>query len=310
MLRSALKANSNQTLPTGVWQTIRYLVNEPMLLSETATAAAAATQTTTTTTTNNLAGFTRLWRGVQTMFIGCIPAHALYFSSYELVKATGTTKDGHVTPVTSSLAGAAAVTAHDLIMTPLDTIKQRIQLGHYNGSVQQAVKQIIQTEGWSAFYRSFPVTLASNIPYGMVMVSTNEACKQAWMTHPEVAPSWQTVLLASSVAGCVASAVTTPLDRIKTSLQTQQMAPASCQWQSAFGSGRGIGRRRGRAVGICQLAATNPVRWSEAAHTIWKQEGAAGFFRGVVPRVMSHTPAVAISWTTYETLKQYLMRQY
>jgi len=28
----------------------------------------------------------RLWRGVHTMFIGCVPAHALYFSAYEVTK--------------------------------------------------------------------------------------------------------------------------------------------------------------------------------------------------------------------------------
>ena len=36
------------------------------------------------------AGFRRLWRGVQTMFVGCIPAHALYFSSYEAIKSACT----------------------------------------------------------------------------------------------------------------------------------------------------------------------------------------------------------------------------
>jgi hypothetical protein len=32
------------------------------------------------------AGIQRLFRGVQSMFVGCIPAHALYFSSYEIIK--------------------------------------------------------------------------------------------------------------------------------------------------------------------------------------------------------------------------------
>lgn len=32
-------------------------------------------------------GFLRLWRGVSTMFIACIPAHAAYFSVLETCKA-------------------------------------------------------------------------------------------------------------------------------------------------------------------------------------------------------------------------------
>lgn len=36
---------------------------------------------------------------------------------------------------------------------------------------------------------------------------------------------------------------------------------------------------------------------------IYAAEGVVGFFRGVGPRLMVHTPSVAISWTTYETVK-------
>ena len=178
LLRSALQSKTPQSLPTGVFQTIRYLVSQPVL------ATADVAQGTVQPYTQ---GWGRLWRGVQTMFIGCIPAHALYFSSYELVKAANLTEDGELSAVGSSMAGAAATISHDCIMTPLDTIKQRMQLGHYNGSVRAAVQQIASTEGWFALYRSFPVTLVTNIPYGMIMVSTNEMCKQAW-TEPGTPP--------------------------------------------------------------------------------------------------------------------------
>jgi solute carrier family 25 iron transporter 28/37 len=288
-----------------MWQTIRYLVNQPAssslvasssttrttTASTTAEAAAAATNTTAA----KVAGLSRLWVGVETIMVGCIPAHALYFSSYELVKSTLThdvdpvTGQLQPTPLTSSLAGAAAVFSHDFIMTPLDTIKQRMQLGHYNGSLRTAVQHIYQYEGAGAFFRSFPVTVVSNIPYGMIMVSTHEMCKQAW-TDPDI-PAWQTVLAASAAGGCVAAALTTPLDRIKTALQTQQLAPAC-----------------GRTVTACPVVATAQHKtWYDAARTIARAEGVAGFFRGAIPRVLSHTPAVAISWTTYESLKSYLL---
>ena len=38
----------------------------------------------------------RMWRGVHTMFMGCVPAHALYFSSFEVgKKAFGADREGH-----------------------------------------------------------------------------------------------------------------------------------------------------------------------------------------------------------------------
>ena len=45
---------------------------------------------------------------------------------------------------------------------------------------------------------------------------------------------------------------------------------------------------------------------SDAFHSIVREEGAAGLFRGMTPRLMTHTPAVAISWTAYEAAKRWL----
>ena len=42
--------------------------------------------------------------------------------------------------------------------------------------------------------------------------------------------------------------------------------------------------------------------------TIIAEEGVKGFLRGIVPRVLSHAPSVAISWTAYEAMKSMLSR--
>jgi solute carrier family 25 iron transporter 28/37 len=308
-------------LPTGMWQTIRYLTRQQVQPITTAAntagtapltrashaaavaaeAAAASTNASTfswTAVQQHLHGYTRLFRGVQTILIGCIPAHALYFSSYEVVKSAFTdASSGKVSATGSLLAGAAAVASHDLILTPLDTMKQRMQLGYYKGGMVQAVTHILRQEGGKALYRSFPVTLATNIPYGMVMVSVNEACKQAW--HRPDVPAWQTVLVSSSVAGCLAATVTTPLDRIKTALQTQQLVPA-CH-----------GSQPNCPVLLTDTAESARLSsWRHVAAHIYHTEGVRGFFRGMVPRLLSHTPAAAISWTTYETAKHYLLTQH
>ena len=284
-------AAAHKVPPMGMWQTMRFLMNEPALaLPNNTTATSTATTGPNAAVTTTVQGVSRLWRGVQAILIGCIPAHAAYFSAYESVKHATKSKDGQVTAWGSSAAGAAAVLAHDSIMTPLDTVKQRMQLGHYQKGVWHACTQISRQEGVQALYRSLPITLLSNVPYGMLMVATHEFCKNAWEAPDR--PAWQTVLAASSVGGLTASALTTPLDRIKTSLQTQALAPACLR----------------RLKDNC-----HNIRYrtfAQAAVGIWRQEGMAGFWRGLLPRVLSHTPAVAISWTTYETTKQALLRQY
>ncbi|VEU38638.1 unnamed protein product [Pseudo-nitzschia multistriata] len=338
-------SGSPGTYNLSILQAIRQLVSQRAAVSQTGSAAAALEATATTTASPpGVPAFaprdvTRLWRGVQTILVGCIPAHALYFSTYEIVKASTLDKDGNVTAYGSALAGGAAVFGHDLVLGPLDTVKQRLQLGHYNG-LTDALTQMIRTEGAVSLLRSFPVTLATNIPYGMIMVGTNEFLKDQWtrikvandggdsdgnsdenyhIDHSEL--TMGVTLGASSLAGLVAAATTTPLDRIKTYLQTQQLAP-KCLLQNnhhsasspehcplnngSGGSGPSAGSTNPKAPRFKPIVAD----WRQAALRIYQQEGYAGFFRGVTPRILSHTPAVAISWTTYETFKRYLKQHF
>jgi solute carrier family 25 (mitochondrial iron transporter), member 28/37 len=282
---AAASATSKPVQQFGMWQTMRHLVSQPLPAAAATTLEAATAPAELTS-----AGVSRLWRGVHTILIGCIPAHALYFSSYEMVKAATLDANGQVTTYGSVAAGAAATFSHDLILGPLDTVKQRLQLGHYRG-LTHAMQTMLASEGWFSLFRSFPVTLATNVPYGMVMVGTNEYLKQLWTDNGAQKMTLGITLSASSLAGLTAAATTTPLDRIKTYLQTQQLEPAC-----------------GVAKESCPLQSKKVVvaNWQQAAARILEREGPIGFFRGLTPRILSHTPAVAISWTTYETAKQYL----
>ncbi|KAL3941381.1 MAG: hypothetical protein SGBAC_004266, partial [Bacillariaceae sp.] len=283
-------ASSGASNNVGVWQTIRQLMNQPIALEGGGSAVVAVKP--------SAAGISRLWRGVHSIIVGCIPAHALYFSTYELIKHATLDKDGHVTTYGSAMAGAVSAFSHDVVMGPLDTVKQRLQLGHYRG-LTHALSTMISNEGFVSLYRSFPVTLASNVPYGMIMVGTNEFLKDRWTETGEKL-SLEVTLGASSIAGLAAAGVTTPLDRIKTYLQTQQLTPA-CSVSSTPPKNCPLTSSTSKITQKPIVAG-----WKEAAIRIFETEGTAGFFRGVTPRILSHTPAVAISWTTYESAKEYL----
>ncbi|CAN0430702.1 unnamed protein product, partial [Ectocarpus sp. 8 AP-2014] len=169
-------------------------------------------------------GMLRLWRGVGTMFTGCVPAHALYFSVLEYCKdRLGVNQPGHQ-PAGAAVAGAAATVFHDAVMTPMDVVKQRLQLGYHKGMLD-CVLTIQRTEGTQAFYRSFPTTLFMNIPYGCVMVAVNESLKR--VMRPAGDYDTKTFLLAGSGAGAVAAVATNPLDVVKTRLQTQAFRGAA-----------------------------------------------------------------------------------
>jgi solute carrier family 25 iron transporter 28/37 len=301
---TAVNTNTNNL---SMIQAIRQLMSQPLVL-ETATATAMSSSAPEAAVVST-AGMSRLWRGVQTILVGCIPAHALYFSSYEIVKAATVDPNGNVTTYGSALAGAAAVISHDLILGPLDTVKQRLQLGHYRG-LSHALSTMIHNEGVISLYRSFPVTLATNIPYGMVMVGTNEFCKQQWTKDNHGQLTLGVTLGASSLAGLIAAATTTPLDRIKTYLQTQQLSPACLLTPASTAPEACPLQTATNGASSSTIAKPIVADWKQAALRIYNTEGTIGFFRGMTPRILSHTPAVAISWTTYETAKRYLQKTF
>jgi len=329
------KRGVNNTQPQGMWLTMRNLINHghstnvPTMLKN-------ARQTGTLTATPSISaiakeklkypsttiGYTRLWRGVQTMAVGCIPAHALYFSTYEKIKEifSHTTTDPttgishtYLGPVGASIAGAASTVSHDLVMTPLDTIKQRMQLGHYNG-MGHAFSQMVQSEGWVGLYRSFGVTLLTNIPYGMVMVSTNEFLRSSilrWRNqqqgnnHQQQHLDISTTLISGCGAGLVAAGVTAPLDRIKTRLQTQRLWEAvPCAAQSCPKAKQALER------GMIVQLKPEYAGLKEACVSIVKEEGVVGLWRGLLPRLLTHSPSVAISWTSYEAAKRWLANSF
>jgi len=160
-------------------------------------------------------GWRRLWRGVGAITVACVPAHAVYFGSFEAVR-----QRGENSPMLNGLAGSIAAVGHDIVMTPADVAKQRLQLGYHAGLVDCFRHIFKDGGGFATLYRSLPTTLFMNAPYGAVSVAVNEWIKAKWRTGHQDLPVHY-LLFSGGIAGAVASVFTTPLDVVKTRLQTQ-----------------------------------------------------------------------------------------
>ena len=65
--------------------------------------------------------------------------------------------------------------------------------------------------------------------------------------------------------------------------------------------------------GICPQGVNGADRFASgsvraAARSIIKREGPGSLWRGMRPRILFHTPAAAICWSTYEAGKRFLQQ--
>ena len=105
------------------------------------------------------------------MFIACIPAHAAYFSIYEWSKVTfGVDQPGHH-PMAAAMSGALATAVHDAIMTPMDVVKQRLQLGYYGGLLD-CINTISRTEGLMVSFLFF-IHRSGHYVYALIILPQN-----------------------------------------------------------------------------------------------------------------------------------------
>ncbi|KAK2643207.1 hypothetical protein Ddye_024970 [Dipteronia dyeriana] len=223
-----------------------------------------------------------LYRGIGAMGLGAGPAHAVYFSVYEASKKflSGGNPNNSAA---HAVSGVFATVSSDAVFTPMDMVKQRLQLGNnstYTG-VRDCIKKVLREEGFGAFYASYRTTVLMNAPFTAVHFTTYEATKRGLSEiSPEIAGDESLIVhaTAGAVAGASAAVITTPLDVVKTQLQCQ---------------------------GVCGCDRLKSSNIRDVIQTIVKKDGYRGLMRGWIPRMLFHAPAAAICWSMYEAGKTF-----
>ncbi|XP_077991991.1 mitoferrin-1-like [Glandiceps talaboti] len=225
-------------------------------------------------------GIFRTVRGVNVVAFGAGPSHALYFASYEKIKKELSKKPGQ-NPLANAMAGVVATFMHDGVMTPIDVIKQRIQVySSPHKGVMDCIRTIYRTEGIRAFYRSYTTQLTMNIPFQSIHFMTYEFSQEKLNPKREYCP--MTHIMSGAIAGAVAAAITTPLDVCKTLLNTQE-----------------------RCI-VSRVESDTISGMMNAFRTVYQCCGFTGYFRGVSARIIYQMPSTALSWSVYEFFKFFI----
>ncbi|GMI96420.1 mitochondrial iron transporter 2 [Hibiscus trionum] len=231
-----------------------------------------------------LEGPSGLYRGIAAMGLGAGPAHAVYFSVYELSKQVLSRGDPN-NSMAHAVSGVVATVTSDAVFTPMDMVKQRLQLksSPYKG-VADCVRRVVREEGIGAFYASYRTTVVMNAPFTAVHFATYEAAKRELLeVSSDTVDDGRLVVhaTAGAVSGALAAAVTTPLDVVKTQLQCQ---------------------------GVCGCDKFSSSSIGNVIETIVNKDGYRGLMRGWIPRTLFHAPAAATCWSTYEASKSFFQR--
>lgn len=192
-----------------------------------------------------------------------------------------------------NLADAVSV----LFYVPSDVIVQRLQVvdSPYKSSFD-AIRKIYVNEGIKGYYRGLGATFILSALASSIWWTAYENVKLL-LYRPSILPyfTWRKStdeptgsvhrlpqITAGFVAGTITSVCVNPFDVVKTRIQTQHI----------------------NTLGTTE----STVLYKNTLHglrCLWREEGAQGMFRGVLPKLLSRGPISAISALVFEMVLYY-----
>lgn len=101
-------------------------------------------------------------------------------------------------------------------------------------------------------------------------------------------------------AGAASELIVYPLEVVRRRMQIQSMMMAA---------GRANAARTAATAAAAAAAASHPVGWARVVATcasIVQADGLKGFYAGLAPNILQVLPSAALSYYTYDTMKQML----
>jgi solute carrier family 25 protein 39/40 len=224
-------------------------------------------------------GVFALWRGLAPSLIMTVPNAAIYFNTYEALKKRITRLEFPVPSLVPLVSGALARVVAVTTLAPLELIRTNFQAQQKDRSVWSFVHKT----GVRGMWLGVGATLSRDVPFSAIYWSCYEMIKSEVRSDlPQTTyGAFVTSFFSGAMSGMLSAILTTPIDLVKTRVQTGLHLPKS---------------------GKCQVAKPPPTA-RNIVMLIYKEEGFKGFMRGWVPRAVKVGPACAIMISSYELIK-------
>lgn len=235
-------------------------------------------------------GFRDIYNGILPVILASVPIAATFFCVYSTVKGrfpsggnADTIEMGFLYDfLINLLAASLGEMCAGLIRVPIEIVKQKRQVSEIQYRAIDILMHAYKSDGiFNGIYNGYGITIMRDIPFSMIQYPLWEFLNSLAKTLMNEKPSVFLAACFGSIAGAVASAITTPLDVAKTRIQ------------------------------LADLELPNPTKTKKTTPCqIWKslyrKKGIAGVFGGFVPRVMWTTIGGFIWFGTY-TLAIYIL---
>ncbi|GME93702.1 unnamed protein product [[Candida] boidinii] len=232
-----------------------------------------------------------LYSGYSAAMLGSFPSAAIFFLTYETTKRIFIDEFGFNETLTYLGGGFLGDFVSSIFYVPSEVLKTRLQLqGRYNNphfdsgynytSLFDAINKIIRQEGWQALFFGYKATLVRDLPFSALQFAFYEEFRR-WAFDLSKKNSEKenlnvlSELVTGAAAGGLAGIITTPLDVIKTRMQTQNTS-----------------------ANTGQILTSNSIL--KSLNFVYRSQGLVGLFSGVGPRFV---------WTSIQSSVMLLLYQ-
>ena len=276
-------------------------------------------------------GYSGLYRGFLPVISGVLPANMAYFSGYELGRTFMQRTEANVVPQTikDSVAGATGQLVSGVVWTPIDLVKERLQVGRVlqaAGPVEGGVTAVLHSLGnFRGLFRGYWLTNSVWLPWNMIYMAVYAETKRVLaITLRSSAKEETTSRIQTDAAPATAAPAPAPADGAGAGAGAaaangapcgadQQLPPWAVAVSAAIGASVGGlfthpldviktrvqvlsgPRRRRRSTGQGDRLTANQV-----FQDLIRREGFMTLWSGLTARLLVMAPGCAISWMTYE----------